>query len=126
MRSKCTNDHLGHLVPPGRVRRPHLEHGLTTAMRRLRTNRTVPTRYVVSMHPSDLAWLDPYLPELLARSLARTLAKPREITVEFEPDADLEPGRPRFWAGFAGDDLLVLSNADVKADVTPRVHVPAL
>lgn len=84
---------------------------------------SIPTRYVVAMHPADLAWLDPTLPDVLAREMQRhpeRTGAPEigELSVEFEADKRLEQGRPRFWAGFAGDDLLVLANVDVAAAVS--------
>ena len=112
MRSMHTSDHLGHLIPAGRLRRPHLEQGLRSAMNKRRAAET-PSRFVVAMHPADLAWLDPTLPDLLARSLQAAAGAPRSLVVEFEAKASLSQGCPQFWAGFAGDDLLVLAESIV-------------
>jgi hypothetical protein len=112
MRSMGIDDRLGHLVPPGRLRRPALEAGLAASIEQMgRGRRTSPTRYVVAMHPADLAWLDPTLPDLLERSLSQRAP----ITIEFRSDPALEQGCPQFWAGIAGQDLLLLVTADVNA-----------
>lgn len=120
-------DHLGHLVPPGRLRRPHLEQGLLAALEHGRFTAGIgvpsaPTRYVVSMHPADRAWLDPELQDILARVLERHaervgLLVVGGVQVEFETRPELEQGRPQFWAGFVEDDLLVLADANAAAEV---------
>jgi hypothetical protein len=91
------DDHLGHLVPPGRVRRPQLEQGLRLALERS----PAATRLVVTLNPSDRAWLDPYLEDDLARALRA------HVSIEFEANDAVPPGVPQFWAGTG--DVLVLA-----------------
>ena len=89
---------------------------------------SVPTRYVVAMNPSDRAWLGPGTEDRLARALERRAEEAGSlmlgsIEVEFDCDADLAPGRPRVWCGFAGEDLMVLAGPEAALDVFTRTPV---
>jgi len=124
------DDTLGYLIPPGQLRPSGIEQLLATAMERKRFTAglgvpSVPTRYVVAMNPSDRAWLGPGIEDQLARALERHAEETGlliigPLEVEFDCDADLAPGRPRVWCGFAGEDLLVLAGPEAALDVFTR------
>ena len=121
------DDPLGHLIPPGTLTEAEISRGLIDAMDRKRFSAglgvpSVPTRFVVTMHPSDRAYLDPRAEDRMADALARHADRSGwlvlgSIDVEFRIDRDLQVGRPRFWVGFAETDLLVLADADAAAAV---------
>lgn len=121
------DDPLGHLVPPGSLHPAQIERELAEAMEQRRFLAghgvaSVPTRYVVSMHPSDRAWLSPFTEDRAARALARHADRAGhlivgEISVEFESDPDARPGKPSYWVGFSEGDLLVLASPRAAATV---------
>lgn len=130
MSPKRRDDLLGYLIPPGSVRASDIERGLLGAMEQRRFVAglgvpSVPTRYVVGLHPADRAWLDPCLEEDLAGRLARRAEQAGylilgDIEVELEPDGDVAMGRPRYWAGFSGGDLMVLAGPEAALEVFAR------
>ncbi|MDX1448422.1 MAG: FhaA domain-containing protein, partial [Acidimicrobiia bacterium] len=70
------DDPLGHLIPPGTLTEAEISRGLIDAMDRKRFSAglgvpSVPTRFVVTMHPSDRAYLDPRAEDRMADALAR-------------------------------------------------------
>ena len=111
---------LGSLIPPGRVGPSLLLSHLVSVME----GKTylaghgvpsVPTRYVVGLHPADRAAIPPVAEERLARALTDYAERSGffivgDLTVELEPDPETAQGRPVVWAGFTDDDLLVLSS----------------
>lgn len=121
------DDPLGHLIPPGSLTPEQIERALIEAMdsRRFAAGLgvpSVPTRYVVTMNPSDRAHLDPTTEDDMAAALARHADGTGslilgEIVVEFRADPDMALGRPRVWVGFADVDLLVLHSPDAAAQV---------
>ena len=123
-------DHLGFLVPPGLVTEGFLFDGLRDAMTHYRFpssggGTSVPTRYVVTLHPADRGWLNPYAEDRLAGALRRHadrsgLHVDDEVVVELECDDSLAPGRPRYWAGFGGDDLLVMRTPGARVETFSR------
>lgn len=123
-------DPLGYLIPPGRLFPSGIEQLLATTMEGKRFTAglgvpSVPTRYVMSMNPSDRAWLAPGTEDAIARALERRadaagLLLLGPIEVEFDCDADLAPGRPRVWCGFAGEDLMVLAGPEAALEVWTR------
>jgi hypothetical protein len=127
MRVMQPDDHLGHLVPPGRLTFGDLRDRLFETMyaRRFLAGHgipSVPTRYVVAMNTADRAWLDPTTEDRLSRALTEhaesagwLLVGPLEV--EIECDMTVEQGRPRTWAGFRDDDLLVLAGPKAALDV---------
>ncbi|MFN2613694.1 MAG: FhaA domain-containing protein [Actinomycetota bacterium] len=118
---------LGALVPPGRVAPGQILSGLVEVMESRRYFAghgvpSVPTRYVVGLHPADRAAFTPLIEERLARALTNYAERSGflivgDLTVELEPDHDTVHGRPVFWAGFSDDDLLVLSSPRAAASV---------
>lgn len=127
MRGIRLDDHLGHLIPPGRLARATIESGLISAMEQHRFLAghgipSTPTSYVVTMHPADRAWLSPDTEDEVTRALTRHAERARllivgEIAVRFEADATIAQGKPAFWAGFAEHDLLVLAGPKAALDV---------
>jgi hypothetical protein len=126
------HDHLGHLVPPSEVTEADLEHALVEAMDRSRFAAglgipSVPTRYVVRLHPADRAWLEPSTEDILARALARHAEDAGylivgDLEIELEAHFGTALRRPTVWAGFAETDLLVLASPRAAADVFAAAH----
>jgi hypothetical protein len=86
---------------------------------------SAPTRFVVRMNPADRAWLDPGTEDRLARALERHaestgLLLVGPISVDLECDLATALGRPRYCAGFAEHDLLVLAHPAAALDVFAR------
>lgn len=127
MRPMQLDDPLGHLVPPGLLTSEAIERLLIRAMDQRRFSGghgvpSVPTRYVMTMHPADRAWLDPRTEDRMARVLARRAEQTGQliigrIQVEFRAEDGLALGKPRTWVGFAEDDLLVLASPAAVLDV---------
>jgi hypothetical protein len=127
------DDPLGHLIPPGSLTPEQIERLLIEAMdsRRFAAGLgvpSVPTRYVVTMNPSDRAHLDPTTEDQIAGALARHADAAGslilgELVVEFRSDADMAMGRPRVWVGFSDVDLLVLHSPDAAAQVFADEHI---
>jgi len=127
-----SDDHLGHLVPPGEMTTADLERALVEAMDRSRFAAglgipSIPTRYVVRLHPADRAWLDPSTEDALARALGRHAEAAGhlivgDLEVEIEAHFGTALRRPSVWAGFAETDLLVLASPRAAADVFAATH----
>lgn len=121
------DDPLGHLIPPGTLREDQIERALLEAMEAKRFSAglgvpSVPTRYVMTMHPSDRAYLDPRTEDRMAAALERRAGEAGwlllgPVEVGFRIDAALAVGRPRTWVGFTDTDLLVLADAEAAAQV---------
>lgn len=123
-------DALGHLIPPGRLRPSSIEQLAAEAMSARRFSAgigvpSVPTRYVIAMHPADRAWLSPWTEDEIARTLEHRAEEAGmlllgPVEVEFRIDATLPIGEPRVWCGFAGEDLLVLAGPEAALQVFER------
>lgn len=123
-------DHLGFLVPPSMLTEGAVASSLFSMMdqKRFRAGLgipSIPTRYVVTMNPADRAWLNPFAEDRIAAALTRHaescgLLIVGDVVVEFECDDAVAQGMPRYWAGFAEDDLLVLADPTAAAEVFSR------
>lgn len=122
-----SGDRLGHLIPPGTLALERLENLLIQAAASDRFLAghgipSIPTRFVIRMAPSDRAWLGPHAQDLLARAIESHADRSGAlilgaVEVGFRSDPMIHPGHPQVWAGFAEDDLLVLSSPRAAAEI---------
>jgi len=127
MRANELKDGLGHLIPPGQLQPSSIEQLAAEAMSARRFSAgigvpSVPTRYVVAMHPADRAWLSPWTEDQIARALERRADEAGmlllgRVEVEFRIDDTQPIGQARVWCGFAGEDLLVLASPEASLQV---------
>lgn len=121
------DDRLGHLIPGSALTLDRLERTLVQASAQHRYLAghgvpSIPTRYVVRMSPADRAWLGPNSEDLLARAVESHADRSGALVVgtvdvAFKSDPMIHPGRPQVWAGFAEDDLLVLSSPRAAVEI---------
>lgn len=123
-------DPLGWVIPPGSVHEVELAANLCRAMEQARWRAgtgvpTVPTRYVITMHPADRAWINAFAPERLSGALTRHaedagLLLVGDIDVELRAEPGTPAGHPRYWAGFSDSDLLILADPSAAIDAFQR------
>lgn len=125
------DDPLGHLVPPGQLLPADLTRALidTIDAHRYRSGigvPSVPTRFVVRMHPADRAWLPAGFQRILATE-ATTHADQvgllilDGIRVTFETDPSCEMGSLSIHAAYGETELIVLRDPAAALTVFDRI-----
>lgn len=112
------DDPLGHLVPPGQLLPTDVARAVLDAIdaHRFRSGigvPSVPSRFVVRMHPADRAWLPAGFETTLgeqatAHADRAGLLVLDGLQVSFETDLACDPGSIAVRAGYGEGDLVVL------------------
>lgn len=119
------DDPLGHLVPPGQL----IPSDITAAIRKcIDAHRygtglgvpSIPSRFVVRMHPADRAFLPPgFQREAAATATSHAdslgLLMLDGIRVSFQTDLECEMGTLAVSAGYSEQDLVVLRDPSAAA-----------
>jgi len=117
-RAMRPDDPLGHLVPPGQLLPADVTRAVVDAIDAHRFTSgigvpSVPTRFVIRMHPADRAWL----PAGFQRTVATEATAHADRTgllildglrVTFETDAGCDMGSVSVHAAYGEPDLIVL------------------
>ena len=125
------DDPLGHLVPPGQLLPADVTRAVVEAIDSHRFASgigvpSVPSRFIVWMHPADRAWL----PAGFQRSLAAEATSHADragllvldgLHVDFETDLGCEMGSPSVHAAYGERDLAVIRDPAAALSVFDRI-----